>query len=83
MNRAVQPQKIARSLKFRITVVDGLYYPYSENKGADHASLFSHMQKSGFLTTRLKCVKYHMSLMSRKPLQGFRPGHLFKPAYAG
>ena len=35
MNRAVQPQKMARSLKFRITVVEGLYYPYSENKGAD------------------------------------------------
>ena len=30
MNRAVQPQKMARSLKFRITVVEGLYYPYSK-----------------------------------------------------
>ena len=35
MNRAVQPQKMARSLKFRIMVVEGLYYLYSENKGAD------------------------------------------------
>ena len=34
-NRAVQPQKMARSLKFRIKVVEGLYYPYSENKGAN------------------------------------------------
>ena len=34
-NRAVQPQKIARGLKFRIKVVEGLYYPYSENIGAD------------------------------------------------
>ena len=34
-NRAVQPQKMARGLKFRIKVVEGLYYPYSENKGAD------------------------------------------------
>ena len=34
-NRAVQPQKMARSLKFRITVEEGVYYPYCENKGAD------------------------------------------------
>ena len=34
-NRAVQPQKMASDLKFRIKVVEGLYYPYSENKGAD------------------------------------------------
>ena len=34
-NQAVQPQKMARSLKFRIQRVDGLYYPCSENKGAD------------------------------------------------
>ena len=37
-NRAVQPQKIARILKFRIQVVEELYYPYSENKGADQLS---------------------------------------------
>ena len=34
-NQAVQPQKMARGLKFRISVVEELYYPYSENKGAD------------------------------------------------
>ena len=34
-NQAVQQQKIARGLKFRITEVEGLYYPCSENKGAD------------------------------------------------
>ena len=34
-NQAVQLQKMARGLKFRIYVVEGLYYPYSENKGAD------------------------------------------------
>ena len=34
-NRAAQSQKMARGLKFRITVVEGLYYPYSEKKGAD------------------------------------------------
>ena len=34
-NRAVQSKKIGRGLKFQIYKVEGLYYPYSENKGAD------------------------------------------------
>ena len=34
-NRAVQSQKMARDLKFRIQEVKGLYYPCSENKDAD------------------------------------------------
>ena len=34
-NRPVQAQKRARSLKFRIEVEEELYYPSSENKGAD------------------------------------------------
>ena len=34
-NRAVQSQKMARGLKFRTWVEERLYYPYSENKGAD------------------------------------------------
>ena len=34
-NRAVQLQKIARSLKFRTKEEERLYYPCSENKGAD------------------------------------------------
>ena len=34
-NQAVQPQKIAKTLKFRIYIEEGLYSPYSENKGAD------------------------------------------------
>ena len=34
-NRAVQPQKMARGLKFWLNVVEGLYYQCSENKGAD------------------------------------------------
>ena len=34
-NRAVQAQKLARSLKFRILVEEESYYPGSENKGAD------------------------------------------------
>ena len=34
-NQAVQSQKQARSLKFRILEEEGLYYLCSENKGAD------------------------------------------------
>ena len=34
-NQAVQLQEMARGLKFRIKGVEGLYYPCSENKGAD------------------------------------------------
>ena len=33
--RAVQSLNIARGLKFRIQEVEGLYYPFSENKGPD------------------------------------------------
>ena len=34
-NQAVQPQKIARGLKFQIKEVDGLYYLCSKNKVSD------------------------------------------------
>ena len=34
-NRAVQPQKMARGLKFRILIEEELHYPCEENKGAD------------------------------------------------
>ena len=34
-NLAVQSLNMARGLKFRIQKVEGLYYPCSENKGAD------------------------------------------------
>ena len=34
-NRPVQAQKRARRVKFRIEVEEELYYPSSENKGAD------------------------------------------------
>ena len=34
-NQAVQALKRARGLKFWIKVEEGLYYPFSENKGAD------------------------------------------------
>ena len=51
-NQAIQLQKIARGLKFRIYKVEGLYYLCSENKGAD--------QRRGYreadLTAKLICV---------------------------
>ena len=62
INQAVLAQKIARGLKFRSWEVEGLYYPCSENKGADQlrgyreADLrlcFRICKKAGFLTTRL------------------------------
>ena len=34
-NQAVQLQKMARGLKFRINIAEGLHYPCSENNGAD------------------------------------------------
>ena len=34
-NQALQPQKMARGLKFRIKIGKGLYYLSSENKGYD------------------------------------------------
>ena len=39
-NRPVQSQKQARSLKFRIYEEEKLYYPCSENKGADQLNSF-------------------------------------------
>ena len=34
-NQAVQLQKMARGMEFRIKEVEELYYPCGENKGAD------------------------------------------------
>ena len=34
-NQTVQPQKMARDLKFRIKEEEGLFYLYRDNKGAD------------------------------------------------
>ena len=53
---------MARGMKFRIKEVEGLYYPFSENKGADQLRgyreadlrlFFSHMQNIGFHMTWL------------------------------
>ena len=46
-NRAVQPQKMARGLKFRIKIKEGSHYPCSENKGAD-LHLYFHICKKQF-----------------------------------
>ena len=56
-NQAVQLQKMARGLKFRIEIEEELYYLCSENKGDDQLRgyresdlclLFSHQQNSRF-----------------------------------
>ena len=39
-NRPVEAQKRARSLKFLISVEEELYYPSSENKGADQLRIY-------------------------------------------
>ena len=38
-NQAVQPQKLARGLKFRIKQVEGFYCLCSENKEADQLTI--------------------------------------------
>ena len=38
---AVQPQKMVRGLKFRIWIVEGLYYLFRENKGNDQLRSYS------------------------------------------
>ena len=40
INRAVQPQKIARSLKFPIYEEEELYFPSSENKGTNQLRVY-------------------------------------------
>ena len=37
-NRTVQPQKMARGLKFRILEVEGLYYLGTENIGCGYSA---------------------------------------------
>ena len=54
-NEAVQPLEIVRGWKFQLKKVVVLYYPISENKGADQlrGEAFPHMQNVGFLTPGL------------------------------
>ena len=64
-NQAVQLLEMARGLKFCILEVEVLYYPSSENKGADQLPaqlicifVFAYA-KRGFLTTWLKSGEEH------------------------
>ena len=65
-NQAVQLQKMDRGLKFRIKEVEGLYYPYCENKGTDQLNGFRraalrlcfHICKKSVLMTRLIFCRY-------------------------
>ena len=52
INRPVQQQKQARSLKFPIQEDEGLYYPCSKIKALISFAI-SHRQNSGFLMARL------------------------------
>ena len=61
INRSVHLQKKPRCLKFCIQVEEELYYPCSQNKGADQLRSYREaemvfvlcMQNVGFLMTRL------------------------------
>ena len=55
-NQAVQPQEMAKGLRFWIWKAEGLYFPSGENKGADE--LRGHREadlRLCFLMLRLKC----------------------------
>ena len=52
-NRPVQSQKQARSLKFWSEVEEELYYPSSENKGADQLRGY---REAVAVTAKLICV---------------------------
>ena len=64
-NQAVRPHNMARGLKFRIQEVEGLCYQCSKNKGTDQLRGYGeadlHMQKAGFLTTRLMITVFLLS----------------------
>ena len=49
-NRAVQPQKMARGMKFQIYEVEALYYLCSENKGAGQLLGFCAADLCGYRT---------------------------------
>ena len=66
-NWPVQFQKMARSLKFWLQVEKGLYYPSSENKGADQ--LRSHCEADLRLCS---CIGENLVFSRRGPC-GFDP----------
>ena len=53
-NQAVQLQKMARVLKFRIKKEEGLNLPFSENKGADQLRGYSCNREAD--TAKLICI---------------------------
>ena len=55
----MQPQKIARDLKFRIWEEEGLYYLCSENKGADQLCGFIAQLICGFVFAHAKSRVSH------------------------
>ena len=61
-NPAVQQQKIARGLKFRIKEVKGLYYLCSENKGADSFGIAAQLI-CGFVFAYAKSSSSHDSTL--------------------
>ena len=58
-NLAVQPLEMARGLKFLMNEVEGLYYPSSENKGANQLRVFvfAHAKRC-FSRTGAKMLKF-------------------------
>ena len=59
-DRAVQPQEMARILKFLISEVEGLYYLCSENKGADQLCGYRAADRSAplFLYHKQKLLRF-------------------------
>ena len=62
-NHSVQPQKMTGGLKFRIYEVEGMYYPCSENKGADQ--LRGHREADLRLCFRI-CKKKKKTVFSQR-----------------
>ena len=64
-NQTVQPQKMARVLKFWILKEEGLYFLCSENKGADQLCGNARLRSAplffaNFFMTRLICFYDHL-----------------------
>ena len=58
-NQAVQLQKMARCLKFRIKKVEGLYYQCRENKGAEIYFAVTEKLICFFVFTYAQCLVSH------------------------
>ena len=63
---------MARSLKFRIKVEEELYYPYSENKGANQ--LYSYCKADLRLCSRIGCRQQTGFLLTRLNRAIWNPG---------